>query len=47
MVVADNGIDDDKNYMSDADDFDHHADVVVQWGVHRPMEHIPGFTRSH
>jgi hypothetical protein len=30
-----------------AGDFDHHADAGVQCGAHRPMEHIPGFTRSH
>ena len=23
-----------------------HADVAVQRGAHRPMEHIPGFNRS-
>jgi hypothetical protein len=28
-------------------DFDHHVDAVVQCRVHGPMEHIPGFTRSH
>ncbi len=28
-------------------DFDCHADVAVRCGAHRPMEHIPGFTRSH
>ena len=27
--------------------FDCHADVAVQRGAHRPMEHIQGFTRSH
>jgi hypothetical protein len=26
---------------------DHHADAVVPCGVHPPMEHIQGFTRSH
>jgi hypothetical protein len=30
-----------------AGNFNHHADVVVQCGTHRLMEHIPGFTRSH
>jgi hypothetical protein len=29
-----------------AGNFDHHADAAVQCGVHRPMEHIQGFTRS-
>jgi len=28
-------------------DFDCHTDAAVQCGVHRLMEHIPGFTRSH
>ena len=30
-----------------ADDFDCHAYVAVQCGAHRPIDHIPGFTRSH
>ena len=30
-----------------AGDFDCHEDAVVRCGVHRPMEHIPGFTQSH
>ena len=30
-----------------AGDFDCHTDAVVQRGVHRPIEHIQGFTRSH
>jgi hypothetical protein len=30
-----------------AGDFNCHADAAVQCGAHRPMEHIPGFTRSH
>jgi hypothetical protein len=28
-------------------DFDCHADAAVRRGAHRPMEHIPGFNRSH
>jgi hypothetical protein len=24
-----------------------HADAAVQCGMHCPIEHIPGFTRSH
>jgi len=28
-------------------DSDCHTDAAVQCGAHRPMEHIPGFTRSH
>jgi hypothetical protein len=47
-VVGDNGIDDDdKKCRESAGDFDHHEDAVVQCKAHRPMEHIPGFTRSH
>ena len=38
---GDNKID-DKNSI-----FDRHADAAVRWRAHRPMEHIPGFTRSH
>jgi hypothetical protein len=30
-----------------AGNFDHHADAAVRCGVHCPMEHIQGFTRSH
>ena len=30
-----------------AGDFDCHVDAAVQSGAHRPMEHIPGFNRSH
>ncbi len=47
MVVGDNGIDDDEKCRESAGDFDNHADVAVRCGVHCPMEHIPGFTRSH
>jgi hypothetical protein len=46
MVVANNEIDNDKKITSNTGNFDHHADAAVQCGVHRPMEHIPGFTRS-
>jgi hypothetical protein len=46
-VVGDNGIDNDKKCRESAGDFDHYTDTAVQCGVHRPMEHIPGFTRSH
>jgi hypothetical protein len=45
--VGNNGIDDDEKCRESADDFDHHADAAVQCRVHRPMENIPGFTRSH
>jgi hypothetical protein len=47
MVVANNKIDDDEKYTSNAGDFDRHADVAVQCGVHRPMERICGFMQSH
>ena len=30
-----------------AGNFDCHADAAVRCGVHHPMEHILGFTRSH
>jgi hypothetical protein len=33
--------------MSNAGNFNGHADAVVQCGTQRPMEHILGFTRSH
>jgi hypothetical protein len=47
MVVANNKIDGDKKYSSNAGDFDGHADTAVPCGAHRPMEHIRGFVRSH
>jgi hypothetical protein len=47
MVVANNKIDGDKKYASNAGDFDGHVDTVVQCKVHRPMEHIRGFMQSH
>ncbi len=47
MVVGNNGIDDKEKCRESAGDFDHYADAAVQCRVHRPMEHIPGFTRSH
>jgi hypothetical protein len=40
-------IDDDKKYMSNAGDIEHHADVGERFGAPCPMEHIQGFTRSH
>jgi hypothetical protein len=33
-------------YMSNAGDFDCHADTAVRYGAHRSVEHIPGFTRG-
>ena len=40
-------IDDDKKCRQIARNFYCHADVAVQRGSHRPMEHIQGFTWSH
>ena len=39
-------IDDIRKCRQIAGDFDCHADAVVGCGVHHPMEHILGFTRS-
>jgi hypothetical protein len=47
MVVANNKIDSNKKCRQIDGNFDGHGDAVVQRGVHRPMEHIQGFTRSH
>jgi hypothetical protein len=47
MVVANNDIDGDKKYMSNAGNFDGHVDTVVQCGVHHPMDCIRGFMKSH
>jgi hypothetical protein len=47
MVVANNKINSDKKYTSNAGNFDGHTDTVVQCGSHRPMERIRGFMRSH
>jgi hypothetical protein len=46
-VVGDKGIDGNEKCKVTAGDFDHHADVAVRCGVHRPMEHILDFTRRH
>jgi hypothetical protein len=46
-VVGDNGINYDEKCRESAGDFNHHADVAVRCGVHRPIEYIPDFTRSH
>ena len=40
-------IGDNKKCRQIAGDFDCHADAAVGCGAHRPMEHIPGFNRSH
>jgi hypothetical protein len=47
MVVANNKIDDDEKYTSNRCNFDRHADMAVQCGVHCPMERIRGFMQSH
>jgi hypothetical protein len=47
MVAANNEIDGDKKYTSNAGNFDGHADMVVRCGAHRPMERIHGFMQSH
>jgi hypothetical protein len=36
-----------KKYTYFAGNFDCHGDAAVQCRAHCPMEHIPGFTRSH
>jgi hypothetical protein len=43
MVVANNEIDGDKKYMSNAADFDGHADTTVRCGVHHPIGAHPWF----
>jgi hypothetical protein len=47
MVEANNEIDGDKKYISNAGNFDGHEGPVVQCMVHRPMECIHGFMQSH
>jgi len=37
----------DKKSRQIDDDFGGHGNAAVRRGVHRPMEHIQGFTRSH
>jgi hypothetical protein len=37
-------INDNEKCRQIARDFDCHADAAVQRGLHRPMEHIQGFT---
>jgi hypothetical protein len=43
MVVANNEIDGDKKYTSNAGNFNCHADTAAQCGAHCLMEHIRGF----
>jgi hypothetical protein len=47
MVFANNQIDGDKKYTSNAGNFDGHADTAVWCGVRCPMECIRGFMQSH
>jgi hypothetical protein len=48
MVVANNEINGDKKYTSNAGDFDSHAeDTAMRYGLHCPMECIRGFMQSH
>jgi hypothetical protein len=47
MVVANNEIDGNKKYTSNADNFDGHADTAVRCRVHCPMERIYDFMQSH
>jgi hypothetical protein len=47
MVVANNEIDGNRKYTSNAGIFDGHVDMVVQCGAHCAMERIRGFMRSH
>jgi hypothetical protein len=47
MVVCEQKIKENKKCREIAGDFDHLADALVQCGMHRPMGHISGFTRSH
>jgi hypothetical protein len=47
MVVVNKKIDDDKKYTSNVANFEGHAYMVVQCGVHCPMERIRGFMQSH
>ena len=40
-------VDNEKKYTRFAGDFEDHADALVQFGTHRPIEHNQGFTQSH
>jgi hypothetical protein len=46
MVMANNEINGNKKYTSNAGNFVCRADAAVQCKVHCPMKHILGFTRS-
>jgi hypothetical protein len=47
MVVANNEIDGDKKYKSNAGNSDSHADTAVRCRAHCPIEHLRGFMQSH
>jgi hypothetical protein len=47
MVVANNEINGDKKYTSNAGNFNGHAGMAVQCGVHFPMERIHGFMQNY
>ncbi len=47
MIVANNKINSDKKYTSNAGNFDGHVDTMVWCGAHCPMERIRGFMQSH
>ncbi len=47
MGNNDNEIGDDKTWRQNAGNFDCHGNAAVQRGVHRPIEHVQGFTESH
>ena len=47
LVVGDKEINNDEKCRQIACRFNDHANATVQRGVHRPMEHIQGFTQSH
>jgi hypothetical protein len=47
MVVTNNEINGNKKCRRIDGIFYYHGDAAVRRGAHRPMEHIPGFTRSH
>jgi hypothetical protein len=47
MVVANNEINGNKKYTSNAGNFNDHADTAVQCRANCPMKHIRGFMKSH
>jgi hypothetical protein len=45
--MGDKEINDNKKYTLNAGNYDCRVDVAVRCWAHRPMDHIPGFTRSN